>query len=156
MSASRARACTPTISVRAVSAETMPAGLAEDIRAWTETFPKVMDDIERLLNDNRIFRQRTVDIGVVNADEALDLGFTGPMLRASGLAWDLRKSQPYEVYERMDFDIPVGKNGDCFDRYLCRMAEVQGKPEDHQAVPERDARRAYKASGSEDHAAETR
>jgi len=77
------------------------------------------------LNDNRIFRQRTVDIGTTSAEEALDLGFTGPMLRASGLAWDLRKSQPYEVYERMDFDIPVGKNGDCFDRYLCRMAEIR-------------------------------
>ena len=89
------------------------------------TFPKILDDIERLLNDNRIFRQRTVDIGVVSADEALDLGFTGPMLRASGLAWDLRKSQPYEVYERMDFDIPVGRHGDCFDRYLVRMAEMR-------------------------------
>ncbi|MDH3770581.1 MAG: NADH-quinone oxidoreductase subunit D, partial [Nitrospirota bacterium] len=103
----------------------MPAGLAEDIQAWMQTFPKVLDDIERLLNDNRIFRQRTVDIGVVGAEEAIDLGFSGPMIRASGLAWDLRKSQPYEVYERMDFDIPVGKNGDCFDRYLLRMAEMR-------------------------------
>ncbi len=89
------------------------------------TFPKILDDIERLLNDNRIFRQRTVDIGVVTADEALDLGFSGPMIRASGLAWDLRKSQPYEVYEQMDFDIPVGRHGDCFDRYLVRMAEMR-------------------------------
>jgi NADH-quinone oxidoreductase subunit D len=106
-------------------ARDMPAGLVEDIAAWMETFPKVLDDIERLLNDNRIFRQRTVDIGVVSADEAFDLGFTGPMLRASGVPWDLRKSQPYEVYERMDFDIPVGRHGDCFDRYLVRMAEMR-------------------------------
>ena len=103
----------------------MPAGLAEDIRAWMASFPKVLDDIERLLNDNRIFRQRTVDIAVVSADEAIDLGFTGPMLRASGLPWDLRKSQPYEVYDLMDFDIPVGRHGDCFDRYLVRMAEMR-------------------------------
>jgi len=103
----------------------MPAGLPEDIRAWMASFPKVLDDIERLLNDNRIFRQRTVDIGVVSADEAIDLGFTGPMLRASGVPWDLRKSQPYEVYELLDFDIPVGRHGDCFDRYLVRMAEMR-------------------------------
>jgi NADH-quinone oxidoreductase subunit D len=103
----------------------MPAGLAEDIRTWMASFPKVLDDIERLLNDNRIFRQRTVDIAVVSADEAIDLGFTGPMLRASGLPWDLRRSQPYEVYDRMDFDIPVGRHGDCFDRYLIRMAEMR-------------------------------
>jgi NADH-quinone oxidoreductase subunit D len=106
-------------------ARDLPAGLAEDIRSWMAGFPKVLDDIERLLNDNRIFRQRTVDIGVVGADEAVDLGFTGPMLRASGLPWDLRKSQPYEVYEQMDFDIPVGRNGDCFDRYLIRMIEMR-------------------------------
>jgi NADH-quinone oxidoreductase subunit D len=103
----------------------LPAGLTEDIRAWMATFPKVLDDIERLLNENRIFRQRTVDIGVVTADEALDLGFTGPMLRASGVPWDLRKSQPYEVYHLMDFDLPVGRHGDCFDRYLVRMAEMR-------------------------------
>jgi NADH-quinone oxidoreductase subunit D len=103
----------------------LPAGLLEDIAAWTETFPKVLDDIERLLNENRIFRQRTVDIGVMSIEEALDYGFTGPMLRASGMPWDLRKSQPYEVYDRMDFDIPVGRHGDCFDRYLVRMAEMR-------------------------------
>jgi NADH-quinone oxidoreductase subunit D len=106
-------------------ARDLPEGLVEDIAAWMKTFPKVLDDIERLLNDNRIFRQRTVDIAVVSTDDALDLGFTGPMLRASGLPWDLRKSQPYEVYERMDFDIPVGRHGDCFDRYLVRMAEMR-------------------------------
>ena len=103
----------------------LPAGLTEDIRAWMASFPKVLDDIERLLNENRIFRQRTVDIGVVTADDALDLGFTGPMLRASGVPWDLRKSQPYEVYHLMDFDVPVGRHGDCFDRYLIRMAEMR-------------------------------
>ena len=106
-------------------ARDMPAGLTEDIRAWIASFPKVLDDIERLLNENRIFRQRTVDIGVVSADDALDLGFTGPMLRASGVPWDLRKSQPYEVYHLMDFDVPVGRHGDCFDRYLMRMAEMR-------------------------------
>jgi NADH-quinone oxidoreductase subunit D len=103
----------------------LPVGLTDDIRAWMATFPKVLDDIEVLLNDNRIFRQRLVDIGVVSADEALDLGFTGPMLRASGVPWDLRKSQPYEVYHLMDFDVPVGRHGDCFDRYLVRMAEMR-------------------------------
>ena len=106
-------------------ARDLPAGLTDDIRAWIKTFPPLLDDVERLVTDNRIFRQRLVDIGVVSADEALDLGFTGPMLRASGLAWDLRKSQPYEVYERLDFDIPVGRHGDCFDRYLVRMAEMR-------------------------------
>jgi NADH-quinone oxidoreductase subunit D len=106
-------------------AREMPAGLTDDIRAWMAGFPKVLDDIERLLNENRIFRQRTVDIGVVTADEAIDLGFTGPMLRASGVPWDLRKSQPYEVYDVMDFDVPVGRHGDCYDRYLVRMAEMR-------------------------------
>ena len=84
-----------------------------------------LDDIDDLLTENRIFKQRTVDIGVVSADDALAWGFSGPMLRASGVAWDLRKAQPYEVYDRMDFDIPVGKNGDCWDRYLVRMLEMR-------------------------------
>jgi NADH-quinone oxidoreductase subunit D len=103
----------------------LPVGLLEDILAWTGRFPKVLDDIENLLTDNRIFKQRLVDIGVVSAADALDWGFTGPMLRASGLAWDLRKAQPYMVYDRMNFDIPVGKNGDCYDRYLVRMEEMR-------------------------------
>jgi NADH-quinone oxidoreductase subunit D len=103
----------------------LPAGLPDAIRAWMAAFPRVLDDIERLLNDNRVFRQRTVDIGVINAEDAVDLGFTGPMLRASGVPWDLRKSQPYEVYDLMDFEIPVGRHGDCFDRYLIRMAEMR-------------------------------
>ena len=103
----------------------MPAGLAEDIWAWTEHLPKVLDDIEGLLNENRIFKQRTVDIGVVTAEQAIELAFSGPMLRASGIPWDLRKAQPYAMYERMDFDIPVGKTGDCYDRYLVRMLEMR-------------------------------
>ncbi len=103
----------------------LPAGLLDDVLAWAERFPKVLDDIESLLTDNRIFKQRLVDIGVVSAADALDWGFTGPMLRASGLAWDLRKAQPYMVYDRMNFDIPVGKNGDCYDRYLVRMEEMR-------------------------------
>jgi NADH-quinone oxidoreductase subunit D len=103
----------------------LPAGLADDILGFCDVFPKVIDDIESLLTENRIFRQRTVDIGVVSAEQALDWGFAGPMLRASGLPWDLRRSQPYDVYAEMDFDIPVGKNGDCFDRYLVRIEEMR-------------------------------
>jgi NADH-quinone oxidoreductase subunit D len=103
----------------------LPAGLDADIDAFLDRFPKVVDDLETLLTKNRIFRQRTVDIGVANAEQALDWGFTGPMLRASGVAWDLRKAQPYDVYEGMDFDIPVGKNGDCYDRYLVRIEEIR-------------------------------
>ncbi len=102
----------------------MPAGLAEDMMEWCETYPKFLADLETLLTDNRIFKQRTVDIGVVTTEQAQDWGFSGPMLRASNLAWDLRKSQPYDVYEEIDFDIPVGKTGDCYARYLVRMAEM--------------------------------
>ena len=103
----------------------MPAGMADDILAWAEQFPKFLEDMETMLNDNRIFKQRTVDIGVVSAEDAMAWGFSGPMLRASGVPWDLRKSQPYDVYDRMDFDIPIGRNGDCFDRYLVRVAEMR-------------------------------
>lgn len=103
----------------------MPAGLAEDMWAWTENFPKFIDDIESLLTDNRIFKQRTVDIGVVSESDAISWGFTGPMLRASGVPWDLRKSQPYDVYADMDFDIPVGRTGDCYARYVVRMEEMR-------------------------------
>ncbi|HZT19684.1 MAG TPA: NADH-quinone oxidoreductase subunit D [Dongiaceae bacterium] len=103
----------------------LPAGLLDDIGAWAERFPKVIDDIEELLSENRIFKQRLVDIGVVSLAEALDWGFTGPMLRASGAAWDLRKAQPYAAYDKMKFDIPVGRNGDCYDRYLVRMEEMR-------------------------------
>jgi NADH-quinone oxidoreductase subunit D len=103
----------------------LPVGLTDDIRAFAERFPKHIDDIERLLTDNRIFKQRTVDIGVVTAEQAMDWGFSGPMLRASGVPWDLRKAQPYDVYEKMDFDIPIGRNGDCYDRYLVRIEEMR-------------------------------
>jgi NADH-quinone oxidoreductase subunit D len=87
--------------------------------------PKLIDDIEVLLTENRIFKQRTIDIGVVGADDALNWGFTGPMLRATGVAWDLRKAQPYDAYAGIDFDIPVGKNGDCWTRYLVRVEEMR-------------------------------
>ncbi|HEV8014482.1 MAG TPA: NADH-quinone oxidoreductase subunit D, partial [Stellaceae bacterium] len=103
----------------------MPAGLAEDIRGFCETFPARIDDLEELLTENRIFKQRTVDIGTISAADALDWGLVGPMLRASGVPWDLRKAQPYEVYAEMDFDVPIGKNGDCWDRYLVRMEEMR-------------------------------
>jgi NADH-quinone oxidoreductase subunit D len=103
----------------------LPKGLLEDIADFAEKFPKYVDDLENLLTGNRIFKQRMVDIGVVSKEQALDWGFSGPMLRGSGVAWDLRKSQPYEVYDQMDFDIPVGKNGDSYDRYLIRMEEMR-------------------------------
>jgi NADH-quinone oxidoreductase subunit D len=103
----------------------MPAGLAEDIRRWAKQFPAVIDDIESLLNENRIFKQRSVDIGIVTAEQAKDWGFSGPVLRGSGVAWDLRKAQPYDAYGAMDFDIPVGKHGDCYDRYLVRVEELR-------------------------------
>ncbi len=103
----------------------LPAGILDDISAWAAKFPKVVDDIEGLLTDNRIFKQRLVDVGTVSAEDAIAWGFTGPMLRASGVPWDLRKAQPYMVYDKMDFDIPVGKNGDCYDRYLVRVAEMK-------------------------------
>jgi NADH-quinone oxidoreductase subunit D len=103
----------------------IPAGLEEDIWKFCDGFKKYIDDVDNLLSPNRIFKQRMVDIGVVTADEALAWGFTGPMLRGSGLPWDLRKSQPYEIYGQLDFDIPVGKNGDCYDRYLVRMEEMR-------------------------------
>lgn len=103
----------------------IPAGMEEDILAFCNGFGQVIDDVEGLLTENRIWRQRTVDVGVVNAEDAQAWGFTGVMLRGSGVAWDLRKSQPYEIYDQVEFDIPVGKNGDCFDRYLCRMEEMR-------------------------------
>ncbi|MFO1190427.1 MAG: NADH-quinone oxidoreductase subunit D [Alphaproteobacteria bacterium] len=103
----------------------LPAGLADEIMAFVERYPQVIDDLEGLLTENRIFRQRTVDIGTVSREQALDWGFSGPMLRGSGVAWDLRKSQPYDVYDRMAFDVPVGKTGDCFARYLLRIEEMR-------------------------------
>ena len=103
----------------------LPQALIDDIATFCETFPKALADIDRLLTDNRIFKQRNVDIGVVKLDEAWNMGFSGVMVRGSGAAWDLRKSQPYECYAEMDFDIPIGKNGDCYDRYLVRMEEMR-------------------------------
>ncbi|MPY70596.1 MAG: NADH-quinone oxidoreductase subunit D [Alphaproteobacteria bacterium] len=106
-------------------ARDMPAGIGDDILAFCDSFPKMIDDVESLLTENRIFKQRTVDIGIATAEQAMDWGFSGPMLRASGVPWDLRKSQPYDVYEKMDFDVPIGKNGDCYDRYLVRIEEMR-------------------------------
>ena len=103
----------------------LPMGLTEDIEKFCNNFPKIIDDIETLLTDNRIFKQRNVDIGIVTKQEALDHSFTGVMIRGSGVPWDLRKSQPYECYENIDFKIPIGKNGDCYDRYLCRIGEMR-------------------------------
>ena len=99
--------------------------LLDFIWAFTEQFPARIDDYETLLTDNRIWKQRTVDIGIVSPEQALEWGFTGPMLRGSGVEWDLRKKQPYEVYDQLDFDIPVGVNGDSYDRYLCRVEEMR-------------------------------
>jgi NADH-quinone oxidoreductase subunit D len=103
----------------------LPPELIDDIYAWCDPFLKVVDDIDALLTENRIFKQRNVDIGVVSLDDAFALGFSGVMVRGSGAAWDLRKSQPYECYADLDFDIPIGKNGDCYDRYLIRMQEMR-------------------------------
>jgi NADH-quinone oxidoreductase subunit D len=103
----------------------LPQKLVDDIEAWCDPFLKVVEDLDRLLTANRIFKQRNVDIGVVSLKEAWEWGFSGVMVRGSGAAWDLRKSQPYECYAEMDFDIPIGKNGDCYDRYLIRMEEMR-------------------------------
>ena len=103
----------------------LPGKLIDDIEAWCVPFLKVCDDLEELLTDNRIFKQRNVDIGVVSLEDAWKWGFSGVMVRGSGAAWDLRKAQPYECYSEMDFDIPIGKNGDCYDRYCLRMEEMR-------------------------------
>lgn len=103
----------------------LPNGILEDISKWAQKFPKFIQDLESILDENRIFKQRLVDIGIISAADAIRWGFTGPMLRASGVDWDLRKAQPYMVYDRIQFDIPIGKNGDCYDRYLVRMAELK-------------------------------
>ena len=105
--------------------ENRQGSLLDFIDDFVAKFPKLVDEYETLLTDNRIWKQRTVGVGVVSPERALNLGFTGPMLRGSGFAWDLRKQQPYEVYAQMDFDIPVGKTGDCYDRYLVRVAEMR-------------------------------
>jgi len=103
----------------------LPAGLLEDIDQWADEFPAVLDDIDGLLTENRIFKQRNADIGVVTEEEILHWGFSGVMVRGSGLAWDLRRAQPYECYDEFDFKVAIGKNGDCYDRYLVRMAEMR-------------------------------
>ena len=103
----------------------LPHGLADRIAAWADKFPTFIDELETLLTANRIWKQRTVDIGIMTPEDALAWGFSGPPLRASGVAWDLRRSQPYEVYDQLEFDIPVGRNGDCYDRYLVRMNEMR-------------------------------
>ncbi len=103
----------------------MPEGMEEKILEWADNFPKFLTDMETLLNENRIFKQRCVDIGIITAEEAMAWGMTGPVLRGSGIAWDLRKSQPYEIYDKLEFAIPVGKSGDCFSRYLVRVAEMR-------------------------------
>jgi NADH-quinone oxidoreductase subunit D len=105
--------------------ENRQGSLLDFIEDFVNRFPKYVDEYETLLTDNRIWKQRTVDVGIVTPERALQLGMTGPMLRGSGIAWDLRKTQPYEVYAKMDFDIPVGVNGDCYDRYLVRMEEFR-------------------------------
>ncbi len=105
--------------------ENRGGSLLDFIHDFTQRFPKLIDEYETLLTDNRIWKQRTVGIGVVSPDRATALGFTGPMLRGSGVAWDLRKKQPYEVYEKVNFSIPVGSHGDCYDRYLVRIAEMR-------------------------------
>ncbi|MGQ4273043.1 NADH-quinone oxidoreductase subunit D [Terrihabitans sp. B22-R8] len=102
----------------------LPPELIDDIYNWCDPFLKVVQDLDDLLTENRIFKQRNADIGVVTAEDAWALGFSGVMLRGSGIAWDLRRSQPYELYNEMEFDIPVGKHGDCYDRYLVRMEEM--------------------------------
>jgi len=103
----------------------LPDKLVDDIEAWCDIFPKVLGDIDGLLTENRIFKQRNADIGIITEQEALDWGFSGVMVRGSGMAWDLRRAQPYECYDEFEFGIPVGKNGDCYDRYLCRMQEMR-------------------------------
>ncbi|GGE46528.1 NADH-quinone oxidoreductase subunit D [Actibacterium pelagium] len=103
----------------------LPEKLIDDIEAWCDTFPNLLDDIDNLLTENRIFKQRNCDIGVITEEDILNWGYSGVMVRGSGLAWDLRRAQPYECYDEFDFQIPVGKNGDCYDRYLCRMQEMR-------------------------------
>ena len=103
----------------------LPDGHLEKISKFCETFPKALDDIENLLTENRIFKQRNVDIGKISKEDAIDYGFSGFVLRACGVPWDLRRSQPYDAYEQMEFKIPVGSNGDCYDRYLCQINEMR-------------------------------
>ena len=106
-------------------ANDLPAGMLDRISAFLDSFEGAFEDIDALLTENRIWKQRNVDIGVITATQALDMGFSGPVLRASGIEWDLRRNDPYEIYSELEFDVPVGANGDCYDRYLVRMEEVR-------------------------------
>ncbi|CAF4347648.1 unnamed protein product, partial [Rotaria magnacalcarata] len=103
----------------------LPLGFMEDVYKWCEGYARRIDEVDDLLTRNRIWMQRTAGIGIVSAEEALNLGFSGVMLRGSGIKWDIRKSQPYDAYDKVEFDVPIGVNGDCFDRYLCRMEEMR-------------------------------
>jgi NADH dehydrogenase (ubiquinone) Fe-S protein 2 len=103
----------------------MPLGLMDDMYHWCSRFGQMLDEVDDVLTENRIWKQRTVDIGIISAEDAINYGFSGVMLRGSGIKWDLRKVQPYDGYEKMDFDIPIGKRGDCYDRYLIRMEEMR-------------------------------
>jgi NADH dehydrogenase (ubiquinone) Fe-S protein 2 len=103
----------------------MPKGLMEDIHTWASSFASRLDEVEELLTDNRIWKNRLLDVGLVTAQQALDWGFSGVMLRGSGIHWDLRKEQPYDAYEFVDFDVPIGTRGDSYDRYLCRVEEMR-------------------------------
>ena len=136
----------PPISARAASIRTCREKLVEDIGKWIDPFLKSVDDLEELLTDNRIFKQRNVDIGVVSLDDAWAWGFSGVMVRGSGAAWDLRKAQPYECYAEMDFDIPIGKNGDCYDRYLDPHGGDAPVGQDH--APVRRAAAAREKAGA--------
>jgi len=103
----------------------MPLGMMDDIYAWAQTFAQRIDEVETMLTGNRIWKSRTVGIGVVTQEMAMSWGMSGVMVRGSGIKWDLRKSQPYDAYDKVDFTVPIGKNGDCYDRYLCRMEEMR-------------------------------
>jgi NADH-quinone oxidoreductase subunit D len=130
----------------------LPVKLIEDIAAWIGPFLKTVDDIESLLSDNRIFKQRNVDIGVVSLEECFKWGFSGVMVRGSGAAWDLRKVQPYECYAELDFDIPIGKNGDCYDRYHLRVEEMRQSAR----IMKQCCDKLLSAEGQGPHAAEDR
>ena len=125
----------------------LPPKLIDDIEAWCDPFLRVVDDLDRLLTGNRIFKQRNVDIGVVSLKQAWEWGFSGVMVRGSGAAWDLRKAQPYECYAEMDFDIPIGKNGDCYDRYLHPHGRDAPVRAHHEAVHRQAARRRRAGAG---------
>jgi len=103
----------------------MPIGMLDDIYDWAMKFPARLDEVEDVLTENRIWKQRTQEVGIVKAADALNWGFSGVMLRGSGIKWDVRKAHPYEVYDQVEFDVPIGTKGDCYDRYLCRMEEMR-------------------------------